>query len=1313
MPDDQADQYPQRGHTALHVLLESPTSGKKTSVACVESLLQAGADIHARSPDGCTALHYAFQHQAADIVRLLLDSGADPTEENDYGATPLHAGWREDPGSLHVLLNAGLVDVNKAIDKSGKPPLLCQLTGLVPEAALALLEEYNPDVNIVDNSGNSPLHAIFARPSCYRQEPWGRVIDLLIARGANPHAKNREGNTPLHVIKDQHSQFISKMLAAGADLEARNHDGQTVLFKHINAATWKEDRIPLFQNLINLGSRIDARDSDGRTLLHQCCINTDRLDFLIGIGLDPLATDHRGNSLLMELVAAHCEDDQRVVIDHLIGLGLAIDQPNHLGRTPLHTLCARMKIFRYLSDSMEHHLSHIMRLCKNISPADRHGVQPLHLAATISEARVFELSDAGADMFGVTHEGMSVLHIAARARQPNIVALVCSELSKLGEPTRLEFLNQQNYEGQTALHFACRSGRLETVKVLLEAGANANILDTKKHSPFRFCAQFEAEQQLWVNNNKLDHREFLDAAGVLLNDNARPFVGPSPCGQTYYEKPHTEHSALRLDEILALLVCHGALSIGKNECFRHAFDHAISNRYEYTVECLTRLQARFSDLVPDIKPSILLRSDYRICKYRLNATKQALKEVGDFDNNRDSGFSLEYNFMEDLILNGHCDLFEERIKKKYDYLFQLISSGKSLLHCLVTWGYRDLLTRVCDRDAASKYDDHDWCLKAEQKFDCRKNPVEPLLVKACARDMPNMNVVELLVEKFSISLNAQRRTAIWDLEFPQVTEGPLHVLAAGHNWWHVDKALPYLIKKGANLEIRDENAMTPLHTALDSSRSRGPFYKIAIKVLMESGADVNAVDSHEKTCLSKVGDDVELVKLLVAHGAHVTAAAVFSAIEGAQIEILRILLSHVDCANIKRFETGFEHVDYFASFKLLYSETPPLLYAAISKLRSLPLDSVSSATKTGIITTLLDHGADPFTTFFLQMSSQSKQHSDRYDSEEIVSVFDGPDSLCSKSEREPQARTVIHEVFKNGGLVAPFFQLPSLQLEIRDSAGCTLLLAASQNLGTLHTKIKSTEAGKTVTKSVFQELIDRGADLMAQDNDGNTILHHITCFDFDSELFETLKEIISKTTGLLHQPDSAGNTFFHRVLALRKFSLIDDLLNMEVDPLQSDSNGDTVLHHLAGCLKQKEIQNYFTRFVDAGLDINFCNNQGSTPLFMYIENSVVPPSSYEHTVDEEEDNHTETVFDFFEERGADFFARNDSGSSLLHLLASKKENNSHGPQIPHNVVRRFKILMSRGLDPMAEDARQRTSLDVAAACGSEHILKLFARGSME
>ncbi|KAF4760935.1 hypothetical protein HAV15_006848 [Penicillium sp. str.  len=279
-------------------------------------------------------------------------------------------------------------------------------------------------------------------------------------------------------------------------------------------------------------------------------------------------------------------------------------------------------------------------------------------------------------------------------------------------------------------------------------------------------------------------------------------------------------------------------------------------------------------------------------------------------------------------------------------------------------------------------------------------------------------------------------------------------------------------------------------------------------------------------------------------------------------------------------------------------------------------------------------------------------------------------------------------------------------LDEMDQGNDEFLHALSQN--TLNTKVDFIEAGTTITKTIFQELIDRGANSMAQDNDGNTILHHLKSFRADSELFKILKEVIIKNPGLLNQPNKNGETIFHRILILKDFDLIDDLLELGANPLQPDLNGNTALHHLAKHLDKS--QAHFKRFLKAGVDINPRNNQGDAPLFKYIESYVVAPGSYQDDGSyEKEDNLTEAMLNFFDEAGAGFFAQNNAGSSLLHLLASKK----FPAKSSHNVVRRFQILMDRGLDPLAEDARQRTSLDVAAVCGSDHIMKLFARKPME
>ncbi|KAJ5208065.1 hypothetical protein N7449_002444 [Penicillium cf. viridicatum] len=1254
--NNHADQEPTRGNTALYAICGSGKIGGTVSPAGVDSLLQAGANVHVRSPTGKTALYYACDYHKADVVKMLLEAGADPTAEDDSGATPLHTEGKRDEELLPVLLGTGIVDINKAIGKSKRTPLLFRLQGFNMDRVLAFLE-YKPDVNIADNSGSGPLHKVLAH-----YETHGSVIDALLSLGANPNAMNKEGNTPLHTMDGKHSPFISKLVDAGADLEARNHDGYTVFFKHANEGP--------FQTLIDLGARLDTRDSTSRTLLHRCCTNTDRLDYLISLGLDPLATDHQGNQPAFD---GDCRYQQ------------------------LQTDCY------YETSEEENSLDYLLGVCKSVSSSDCHGVQPLHLAATISESHVLKLLSAGADMFKVTNEGMSVLHIAARTRQPNIVALFCSRLTALRAKDRIAFVNQQTTEGETALHYACRSGRPETVQELLEAGADSAILNSGDRSPFRACAQFEAEEQLWSGRRKITRTDYLHAAGVLISDHQRPFFDP-PDRDENYGVQDTEHDTVRLDEILDLLVRHEALSPGK-DCLQKTFDEAISNQYEYTLDALSRLQSR----LPDVKPYNPYGLSYLICKGRLDATKQAFR---DYDGHISTVFTGDYYapFMTKLMFARQYDLFEEGAEKKFN-VSKLSRSDASLMHRLVGWGYKELLERVCDKDAALRFDDHKWCQHAETEQKCAGGPTQPLLVTACDRNLPNMDVVEFLVEKVGVNLNAQfRKSSVW--EGTKTAGGALHKLALGRSWWQVYKALPYLIKKGADFELRSEAGVTPLHAAMNPKH--GPFRRDAVEILIECGADVNAVDDEGETCLSKAGNDLKMTRLLMDHGAHISAAAIFSAIAMGEIEILETLLSRGDYANLRRPEPVTPQKEDELKFNILDSEVSPLLFVAIPDMRSIKYnynkppsrskDMDENLLDTRIITILLNHGADPFATYVGKLSCPG------YDTEEPGSDLDEPD--ISHPQIEPQTHTIIHEILKSNHISGPFFQLPSLELERRDSSGCTLLLAASQSQNTLNTKVDFIEAGTTITKTIFQELIDRAANAMAQDNDGNTILHHLESFGADSEFFKTLKEVIIKNPGLLNQPNKKGETFFHRILISEDFDLIDDLLELGADPLQPDPNGNTALHHLAEHLNKS--QAHFKRFLEAGVDINSRNNQGDTPLFKYIENGVVAPGSYwDDGSYEKEDELTEAIFDLFDKAGADFFAQNNAGSTLLHLLASKKVSDWRAAKSSHNVVRRFQILMDRGLDPLAEDARQRTSLDVAAVCGSDHIMKLFARKPME
>ena len=67
------------------------------------------------------------------------------------------------------------------------------------------------------------------------------------------------------------------------------------------------------------------------------------------------------------------------------------------------------------------------------------------------------------------------------------------------------------------------------------------------------------------------------------------------------------------------------------------------------------------------------------------------------------------------------------------------------------------------------------------------------------------------------------------------------------------------------------------------------------------------------------------------------------------------------------------------------------------------------------------------------------------------------------------------------------------------------------------------------------------------------------------------------------------------------------------------------------------------------------------------------------------------------------------GEGLLHTalhVIARREKLSYGAIEGHD-ARLFEMMVQNGLDPLAEDGRGRTSLDVAAACENKDILDLF------
>lgn len=121
---------------------------------------------------------------------------------------------------------------------------------------------------------------------------------------------------------------------------------------------------------------------------------------------------------------------------------------------------------------------------------------------------------------------------------------------------------------------------------------------------------------------------------------------------------------------------------------------------------------------------------------------------------------------------------------------------------------------------------------------------------------------------------------------PFTGDTALHVVA-GSVFSKRKQVLDILIRKGASLDVKNKELLTPLHIATEKS------YYDVMDCLLKSGANVNAVDGLGQTCLHIAAreDDVQAVRLLLSHSVDVAITSLqgYTAAQLAKENVLKIL----------------------------------------------------------------------------------------------------------------------------------------------------------------------------------------------------------------------------------------------------------------------------------------------------------------------------------------------------------------------------------------------------------------------------------------
>lgn len=216
--------------TALHLAV------LRNQHAAIRLLIERGADLNARDfPDNAAPLHFAAVHGDMETIRLLVEAGADVDGKgDDYGIGVL--GWatcfkeaREDVAA-YLLDHGATLDIWSAIALDRDDAVRAMLAA--EPALLASRMTRN-------QHRRTPLHHAAAK-----NRP--RMVQLLLALGADPNAPDATGATALTTASQEHAdaQIISTLRQAGARAD---------LLAAINTSSYEEAEAMLRDDPARIG----------------------------------------------------------------------------------------------------------------------------------------------------------------------------------------------------------------------------------------------------------------------------------------------------------------------------------------------------------------------------------------------------------------------------------------------------------------------------------------------------------------------------------------------------------------------------------------------------------------------------------------------------------------------------------------------------------------------------------------------------------------------------------------------------------------------------------------------------------------------------------------------------------------------------------------------------------------------------------------------------------------------------------------------------------------------------------------------------
>lgn len=517
------------GATPLHL------AAQRRNLLHLHGLLSAGAGLELRDRHGQTPLLATAKLNFPEITDYLLAVGADVQARDKDGNSLLHLLCANLPGTqalpTNLISHAKFPELARLTNRFGSPPLHLALLnplaaspppfnmapvvampwGLqtnIPPSPIVLLEglfNANPPLDFTDTNLQTYSHLISRHVSDAAFKAMEPVMKRIVPQQRELLDRaDHEGNTALHLAAT-HNQFnlIELLLARGANPNLTNHAGQTpLLLGYLNFLGHKfppgAPFDPLGRLLLKHGARLDLAGKDGRTPLQiatadfrgvPASLRPEGADRDLFKALDEgdaaslrawLRADatlvrarrhqHEGFPTLLQDAAQRQSKDFGLVFREAVG------QPE-----PFHALA-----FGWADI-----LRAVLRTNAGFAKEEIQGRPALHWAAGSGNVEtVRAILDAHADVQATDAASLTALPAARAKESADIVDLLLArglratvfdclasdDLAGLAELLRRDkaLATAKSRQGQPALLVAVAAGKLPLAELLLASGADAN-----------------------------------------------------------------------------------------------------------------------------------------------------------------------------------------------------------------------------------------------------------------------------------------------------------------------------------------------------------------------------------------------------------------------------------------------------------------------------------------------------------------------------------------------------------------------------------------------------------------------------------------------------------------------------------------------------------------------------------------------------------------------------------------------------------------------------------------------------------------------